>query len=549
MRPVSTWGIITICSLALLLCACSSPGSGGRAKNPSNVENSDGSDDQATVQDDGAEEPETASADSPERPTVKPPVHVKPPVGSKPPPRGTPPASGEGGYTCTHVPLPSKVMDRIRKHSWREGCPVELDDLAYMRIAHWGYDNKVHMGEMIVHQAYAPGLKKVFRELFKKKFPIQRMRLVDEYGGDDNRSMLANNTSAFNCRPMTGYKKKYSKHAWGGAIDVNPLYNPYVKRRGTVVQPEAGRPYVDRSKKAKGLIRKGDVCHKAFSKQGWRWGGLWRTVKDYQHFEIKDIKGTWRRGRTITGTVGGVTGKGKINIFTPRGYSKKRKPPFRLLIALHGWRARAGDWEKHSRINYWANKYGFVIVAPEVGTTVYERKYYPETREKYKWGKIPGGKWVGEVVLPYMRRHYNVYQTRARTGIFGLSTGGRGAALLPAYYPEFRAFAALSGDYDITKQPKERTCTYIYGSYAKFPHRWRRDNSKTLLKKLKHVSAYLAHGKRDRLCKVEQSRWFCRDMKKAGYDVECDFPDEGHTWKVWDGYLGKTFKFLDSRLK
>ena len=531
MDSVLSRGFITICCLALFLGGCSSSSSNVKPVNTEDPGVEDGETKQANGE---VDEPETLSEDAPEPP---------------PTPRKARPAPRDVDYLCSISPIPAGVQKKVKKYSWRKGCPVELDDLAYMRIRHWDYDNKVQTGELIVHQAYAQGVKKIFGELFKKKFPIEKMKLVDEFGGDDDMSMSANNTSAFNCRPMTGYKKKYSKHAWGGAIDVNPLYNPYVKRRGTVVQPEAGRPYVDRSKKAKGLIRKGDVCHKAFSKQGWRWGGLWRTVKDYQHFEIKDIKGTWRRGRTITGTVGGVTGKGKINIFTPRGYSKKRKPPFRLLIALHGWRARAGDWEKHSRINYWANKYGFVIVAPEVGTTVYERKYYPETREKYKWGKIPGGKWVGEVVLPYMRRHYNVYQTRARTGIFGLSTGGRGAALLPAYYPEFRAFAALSGDYDITKQPKERTCTYIYGSYAKFPHRWRRDNSKTLLKKLKHVSAYLAHGKRDRLCKVEQSRWFCRDMKKAGYDVECDFPDEGHTWKVWDGYLGKTFKFLDSRLK
>jgi len=195
------------------------------------------------------------------------------------------------GYSCTFGPLPPNIVGKVKKHSWRKGCPVALDDLAYMRIRHWGYDQKVHTGELIVHKDYAESIKKVFGELFKKKFPIEKMRLVDEYQGDDTRSMQANNTSAFNCRPMTGYRKKFSKHAYGGAIDVNPLYNPYHRKRGDVVEPEQGRKYLDRSLKVKGMILKGDACHKAFTRHGWRWGGLWRRIKDYQHFEIRDIKG------------------------------------------------------------------------------------------------------------------------------------------------------------------------------------------------------------------------------------------------------------------
>ena len=459
------------------------------------------------------------------------------------------PAPKKPAYSCTRGPLPPNVIKKVKRYSWRKGCPVDLEDLSYLRIAHWGYDDKVHTGELIVHEAYAAGVEKVFKELFRQKFLVERMRLVDEYEGDDNRSMQANNTSAFNCRPMTGRSKGFSKHAYGGAIDLNPLYNPYVKRGGKIVQPEEGRPYINRKVEAPGMIKKGDACHRAFSRHGWRWGGLWRTVKDYQHFEIKKIKGTWRRRKTISGTVDGVTGSGKINIFTPRGYSRRRREPFRLLIALHGWRGRGGDWEKHSRINYWADKYGFVIVAPHLGTTVYERAYYPETRKKFKWGKIPGGCWVGEVVLPYIRKNYNVHQTRSKTGIFGLSTGGRGAALLPVYYPEFKAFAALSGDYDITLQPKERTCSYIYGPYAEFPHRWKRDNSKFMLTKLKNISAFLVHGKLDRICPVTQTRLFYREMKRKGYDVEYHEPALGHNWKVWDGYLGRTFNFFNHKLK
>lgn len=519
-----------VTALALVLCACSGPGQG----RPVNTE-----------VDEIDEEPETAAASEPDEP--------EPPTTPKRVARpGQPvkPAPKKDAYTCTISSLPPAVVQKVKQHSWRKGCPVELDDLAYMRIAHRGYDGEVHLGELIAHKAYAAGLEQVFAELFARKFPIQRMRLVDEYQGDDDRSMQANNTSAFNCRPMTGYKKKFSKHAYGGAVDINPLHNPYYRKRGDVVQPAEGRPFVNRRKDQQGMIKKGDACHKSFEKHGWRWGGLWRSVKDYQHFEIHDIKGTWRRNKTISGTVDGVSGTGRISVFTPRGYSRTRKDPFRLLVALHGWRGRAADWEKRSRITYWANKYQYVVVAPDMGTSVYERAYYPETRARFKWGKIPGGRWVGEVVLPHMRKHYNVYKTRNKTGVFGLSTGGRGAALLPVYYRQFRAFAALSGDYDITLQPKERTCTYIYGPYAKFPGRWRRDNSKYLLDKYRDVAAYLVHGVKDSLCPVKQSQLFYRDLKSKGFDVTAEFPPKlGHSWYVWDGYLGQTFEFFNKKLR
>jgi len=208
-------------------------------------------------------------------------------------------------YTCTRGPLPPAVVKKVKKHSWRKGCPVPLSGLAYMRIAHRGYDGKVHTGELIVYKDLAPNLCRVFRDLFAKKFLIERMRLVDEYGGSDDKSMKANNTSAFNCRPMTGRSRGFSKHAYGGAIDINPLYNPYVKKGGKIVQPEEGRPYVNRKVEAPGMIKKGDICHRAFTKYGWSWGGSWRTVKDYQHFEIRDIK---KRVRKVYRNGGGSAG-------------------------------------------------------------------------------------------------------------------------------------------------------------------------------------------------------------------------------------------------
>jgi hypothetical protein len=134
-----------------------------------------------------------------------------------------------------------------------------------------------------VNAALAEEVAQIFRELHRKKFPIEHMRPVEEYGGSDDRSMEANNTSAFNCRDMTGQPGKFSNHSWGRAIDLNPLTNPYVK--GAKVLPEAGRQYLDRSKPYKGGIPSGGFVVELFKQHGWSWGGDWKDRQDYQHFE------------------------------------------------------------------------------------------------------------------------------------------------------------------------------------------------------------------------------------------------------------------------
>ena len=120
------------------------------------------------------------------------------------------------------------------------------------------------------------------RRLYRLRFPIRRMRLVDAYGADDHRSMAADNTSAFNCRLVAG-TSRWSEHAYGHAIDVNPIENPYVTSDG-YVSPPAGGPYVDRSRRAKGLIHRRGPVVAAFAEGGWEWGGNWSWPKDYQHF-------------------------------------------------------------------------------------------------------------------------------------------------------------------------------------------------------------------------------------------------------------------------
>jgi hypothetical protein len=167
--------------------------------------------------------------------------------------------------------------------SWRERCPVGLDGLRLLSVAYWGLDAKIHQGRLIVAASVADEVLQVFRELFAASFVIEKMELASAFLGSDERLMDANITSAFNCRLATGSEGKYSAHSYGSAIDINPRWNPYVKR-GQVLPP-AGKAYVDRSAARPGLIREGDVVVRAFVSRGWRWGGRFRSLKDYQHFE------------------------------------------------------------------------------------------------------------------------------------------------------------------------------------------------------------------------------------------------------------------------
>jgi D-alanyl-D-alanine carboxypeptidase-like protein len=165
--------------------------------------------------------------------------------------------------------------------SWHAGCPVPIRDLRLLTLDYWGFDGSVHAGRMVVHRDQAVRVRTVFRKLFYGRFPIRRMQLIDSYGGDDHRSMAANNTSAFNCRFVSG-TGHWSMHAYGRAVDLNPVQNPWVS--GSEVSPRAGRPYADRSRQARGMVHGGDLVVRAFASVGWKWGGYWTGGKDYQHF-------------------------------------------------------------------------------------------------------------------------------------------------------------------------------------------------------------------------------------------------------------------------
>jgi hypothetical protein len=167
-------------------------------------------------------------------------------------------------------------------YSWRASCPVSYKNLRMITMTHWGFDKQVHTGRLIVNESAAEDLVSVFHKLYDQHYPIKRMEPVDKYKGDDYRSIDADNTSAFNCRPATG-SSNWSQHAYGLALDLNPLENPWVNADGTNAHRNADK-YVKRPLHKPGVINANDHVVKAFAKIGWGWGGDWSGAKDYQHF-------------------------------------------------------------------------------------------------------------------------------------------------------------------------------------------------------------------------------------------------------------------------
>ena len=181
----------------------------------------------------------------------------------------------------------SKIDDarreRMTGRSWHRGCPVPIGQLRLLRVRHWDFHGEPERGRLVVHEDSAKDLLGVFEDLFRDRFPIRRIEVIDAYGADDRRSMNADNTSAFNCRYVAGSPGVWSQHAFGHAVDLNPIENPYVTPSGHV-SPPAGRPFADRSRKAKGMVHRGDATVHAFRRVGWEWGGNWPGTKDFQHF-------------------------------------------------------------------------------------------------------------------------------------------------------------------------------------------------------------------------------------------------------------------------
>ncbi len=189
------------------------------------------------------------------------------------------------GYS-SHISSISPVVKKrmLTGASWRKGCPVPLSQLRYLSMTYRGFDGRDHSGEMIVHQSVAREVTQIFGKLYVSKYPIKKMRLVSDYSASDFRSIEADNTSAFNCRPVTG-GKKWSRHSYGKAIDINPIENPYISRSGRISHKKSLQFRKRNHRITKATILKSDLIVKLFKARGWRWGGDWNSIKDYQHFD------------------------------------------------------------------------------------------------------------------------------------------------------------------------------------------------------------------------------------------------------------------------
>lgn len=174
---------------------------------------------------------------------------------------------------------------QMEEASWRPGCPVRFEDLRVIRMPHWHFSGRVRDGELVIHERVADDVAGVFGVLFAARFPIERIEPIDAFEGDDDRSMAANNTSGFNGREIALRPGVWSQHAFGLAIDLNTVQNPYVRRDGEVL-PASGRRFLDRDRDEPGMIRAGDVVVRAFAAIGWGWGGEWEPHKDFQHFSV-----------------------------------------------------------------------------------------------------------------------------------------------------------------------------------------------------------------------------------------------------------------------
>jgi D-alanyl-D-alanine carboxypeptidase len=192
--------------------------------------------------------------------------------------------------TSTTTPAPSaafvgttaRVTAADLPASWRPGCPVGPEDLRLLSMSYWGFDDRPHTGTMVVSAAGAPAVLDVFHRLYDRRFPIRRMEPVDVYGGSDEASIAADNTAGFNCRnAVASGPPQWSAHAYGEAIDVNPVENPYLE--GGQVLPPAGSAFVNRADVRPGMAVKGGELNTAFAAAGWYWGGVWASP-DYQHF-------------------------------------------------------------------------------------------------------------------------------------------------------------------------------------------------------------------------------------------------------------------------
>jgi hypothetical protein len=190
-----------------------------------------------------------------------------------------PPPTGDG-FEWT---IESVSVEVLARSTWISECPVTPEELAYVTVSHWGFDQRFHTGELLVNAAVAEDLVEVFRQLHEIRFPIEEMRVIRLEEIDAHPTGDWNDTTSFVCRPAVG-SDNWSQHAYGTAIDINPFHNPYLK--GDLVLPELASVYLDRTDQRPGMITADDGVVQAFAQIGWGWGGNWNSLKDWMHFSV-----------------------------------------------------------------------------------------------------------------------------------------------------------------------------------------------------------------------------------------------------------------------
>lgn len=188
-----------------------------------------------------------------------------------------------------YEPLTDDIISRIYGLSYKENCTIPYEDLRYLSVLHYDFDGNIQNGEIICNKLIAEDLMEIFHELYENKYEIDKIRLVDEYQADDDLSCADNNSSCFNFRTVAG-SENLSNHAKGMAMDINPFQNPYITYPDGVerISPAGSEPYADRNSNQEHMITEDDLCYRLFTEHGFSWGGHWKSLKDYQHFEKKN---------------------------------------------------------------------------------------------------------------------------------------------------------------------------------------------------------------------------------------------------------------------
>lgn len=182
--------------------------------------------------------------------------------------------------------ISDELFEKMQGKSYKSDCTVPREELRYVHVLHIDFDGNTKEGEIVCNKHISQDILEIFEDLYKAEYPIEKVKLVDEYDADDESSMSDNNSSSFNYRCIS-YTNTVSKHGRGLAIDINPLYNPYIKEVNgkTSIEPACAEAYVDRDKDFPHKIDENDLCYKLFIEHGFSWGGAWKNSKDYQHFE------------------------------------------------------------------------------------------------------------------------------------------------------------------------------------------------------------------------------------------------------------------------